>query len=112
MVEEQAASTFFNVGSRGYMMLPGLMAPSEVDSLAQQVDQYIASGGRMLRPYGLGNRGGWYVADFQLALPRVYAALHGRRRLHAERAVEHRRRKADEAAHARIRDLADAGDAH
>lgn len=83
MVEEQAASTFFNVGSRGYMMLPGLMAPSEVDSLAQQVDQYIASGGRMLRPYGLGNRGGWYVADFQLALPRVYAALHGRRRLHA-----------------------------
>ena len=43
MVEpEQSASTFFNVGSRGYMMLPGLLAPSEVDSLAQQVDQYIA----------------------------------------------------------------------
>ena len=86
----RAARAFFGGGSDGYFTLHGVLAPAQVDGLARRVDSYIsahASAWRrsLLRPYGLGDQGGWYVADFSAddALRPILTALHGSRRLHA-----------------------------
>ena len=76
---------FFAAGGPGFFTISSLLSPSEVDGLAQLVNAYIVAKGPLLRPYGLGDQGGWYVADFvsDARLAPIYHALHGRARLHA-----------------------------
>ena len=70
--------------ARGFTILSSTLSEHEVESMAATIYGYIERNGALVRPYGLGDSGGWYVADFprEASLRPMLTAVDSKRALH------------------------------
>ena len=69
---------------RGYSLLQSVLSNEDITTMRSSIISYIDSDGALLRPYGLGDFGGWYCPDFprEKSLSHILAIIDGKRALH------------------------------